>query len=140
VQQQPSGKVAIQSWGLSILGHMKFVRRLGQFPIGCVYAYRPRQEFMMCFILLSRRSLKLFLLALFPHCRQLSEAEQCPNLTRWNVPDQQRILGRYWFSGRARLQMKPLGNCWSNSRKIIQISRSRTSCFARGKCYRHVLW
>jgi hypothetical protein len=49
-QQQPSGKTAIQSWVLSILGHMKFVRRLGQFLTCCVYL--SRQKFMMCFTLL----------------------------------------------------------------------------------------
>jgi hypothetical protein len=44
-----SGKVATQSWVLSILGHTKFARRLGQFPTDC--AYRPRQKYMMCFTL-----------------------------------------------------------------------------------------
>jgi hypothetical protein len=35
--------------GLSILGHTKFARRLGQFPTGC--AYLSRQKYMMCFTL-----------------------------------------------------------------------------------------
>jgi hypothetical protein len=66
------------------------------------------------------------------HYHPLSEAEQWLYLIRWYVLDQQRIHGKYWFSGMARLQVKLLGNHWSNSRKIIQNSSSRTSYFARG--------
>jgi hypothetical protein len=77
--------------------------------------------------------LKVFLLALFHHYHPLSEAEQWLYLIRWYVLDQQRIHGKYWFSGMARLQVKLLGNHWSNSRKIIQNSSSRTSYFARGE-------